>query len=512
MDHLCSSLAAAPSRRLLALLAVLAATSLASSLARSEPVETVPGPVQGSASDGVLSYLGIPFAAPPVESLRWKAPVAPEPWSEPLKANQFSATCGPAAETEAPIAEDCLYLNLWTSALSGTRPVMLWIHGGGFRAGSGRLPDEFARAMVEQGVVLVSIQYRLGVMGFFAHEVLDEEVANFGLLDMVIALKWVQENIAQFGGDANRVTIFGSSAGGMAVQMLMTSPLSAGLFTGAIAQSGYGTWPLPDREEAEKQAEILASRAGIAPHQASPEKLREVSADEWAQTFSTFQLPIIDGLSLIDEPAQVFARGTQHPLPMILGNTSFEGTTITGAGYSADTYFDTWGERAKRARELYASDMPLGEEVATKRFFGDVRYVVGSRLIAHLNSDRAASYLYYFDHVPTSMRGSWAGAPHGFASSVLFASSPAVAEGPSAEETRELGRLLRGYWSNFAHSGDPNGEGLPLWSRYEPENDNWLVFRDQASMEREVIKPRLDFIESEYWRRIQGRKATQLSP
>ena len=512
MRYLCSSLAAAPSRRLLALLAVLMATSLASSLARSELVETVSGPVQGSASDGVLSYLGIPFAAPPVESLRWKAPVAPEPWSEPLEANEFSASCGPAWEAEAPIAEDCLYLNLWTSELSGTRPVMLWIHGGGFRGGSGRLPDEFARAMVEQGVVLVSIQYRLGVMGFFAHEVLDEEVANFALLDMVFALKWVQENIAEFGGDANRVTIFGVSAGGMAVQMLMTSPLSAGLFSGAIAQSGYGTWPLSDREQAEKQAELLASRAGIEPHQASPEKLREVSADEWAQTFNTFRLPIIDGHSLIGEPAQVFAKGAQHPLPMILGNTSFEGTTIEGAGFSADTYFDIWGEQAERARELYASDMPLGEEVASKRFFGDVRYVVGSRLIARLNSDHVPSYLYYFDHVPDSMRGRWAGAPHGFESALLFGTSSAVAEGLEGEETRELGRLLRGYWSNFAHSRDPNGEGLPVWSRYEPDNDNWLVFRDQANMEREVIKSKLDFIENEYWRRIQGRKAAQLSP
>lgn len=403
-----------------------------------------------------------------------------------------------------PISEDCLYLNVWTSDLSGGRPVMVWIHGGGFRAGSGHLPEEFARAMLKRDIVLVSIQYRLGLMGFFAHHALEEAVANFALLDMVAALDWVQDNIAAFGGDADRVTIFGVSAGGMAVQMLMTSPLSTGRFSGAIAQSGYGTWPLPDRAEAAEIAERRAEIAGIDPDHATLENLRSLPGDAWARTYATFQLPIIDGVSLIEEPAQTFLRGTQQALPMILGNTSFEGTTIEGAGFSAATYFDTWDEQAETARALYASDLPRGEEIPAMRFFGDVRYVVGSRLMARLHADIAPSYIYYFDHIPPSMQEAWAGAPHGFATAVLFGGSSFFTQGEQAAETRALGELLRDYWSNFAHRGDPNGDGQPPWAAYESGEDNWLVVRDQASMQTRVITPRLDFIEAAYRRRLEN--------
>ena len=178
--------------------------------------------------------------------------------------------------------EDCLHLNIWTGSLSGARPVMLWVHGGGFRGGSSQLPEEFIQAMVREDIVLVSIQYRLGVMGFFAHKSIDSDVANFGLLDMVHALKWVRRNIANFGGDPEQVTIFGVSAGGMAVQMLMTSPLSAGLFSAAIAQSGYGTWPLPPVSEAKARGAELGLRAGL-PKDASLEELRSLSAEEWGR-------------------------------------------------------------------------------------------------------------------------------------------------------------------------------------------------------------------------------------
>ena len=479
----------------------LIAFSLASHLA-AEIAETTSGPVRAIAGDGLLSFLGVPFAAPPMGELRWSPPKEPEAWEAPLDANTYSPECGHVPGFTSRGDEDCLYLNIWTNSLTGARPVMLWIHGGGFRGGSSQMPEAFTQAMVREDIVLVSIQYRLGVMGFFAHEAIDSDVANFGLLDMVQALKWVRRNIANFGGDPEQVTIFGVSAGGMAVQMLMTSPLSAGLFSGAIAQSGYGTWPLPSVSEAKARGAELGLRAGL-PKDASLDRLKSLSAEEWEGTYREFHLPIVDGVSLPLEPAQAFHEGVQHQVPTILGGTSFEGTTISGAGFDPETYLDTWGDQATRARELYASDLAQGEAIAATRLFGDVRYVIGSRLIARLHSELAPSYLYYFGHVPPVMREDWVGAPHGFLTMVLFGVSGEATEGQVAAETSQLGELLRAYWVNFARTGDPNNGHLPSWPHYQSEKDNWLVIRDEVSVESQVIKDKLDFIEADYWRRIE---------
>ena len=478
----------------------LSAAALASHLA-AEVAQTSSGPVRGIANDGLLSFLGVPFAAPPVGELRWSPPKPSNAWQVPLDASTYGSECGQVAGFSAGGEEDCLYLNIWTKSLSGARPVMLWIHGGGFRGGSSHMPEAFTEAVAREDFVLVSIQYRLGVMGFFAHPAIDSDVANFGLLDMVHALKWVGHNIANFGGDPQQVTIFGVSAGGMAVQMLMTSPLSEGLFSAAIAQSGYGTWPLANMAEAKYRGAQLGSRAGL-PEDATLEELKSVSAQDWERTYDAFQLPIIDGVSLPLEPAQAFHKGTQHRVPMILGGTSFEGTTIAGAGFDPKTYFDSWGGQADRARELYVDDMATGETLAATRFFGDVRYVVGSRLIARLHGRVAPSYLYYFAHVPVSMRETWVGAPHAFLTMVLFGVSEGVTHGEVTAQTDQLTDLLRTYWVNFARTGDPNADHLPPWPSYRAEEDNWLVIRDQARIERQVIKDKLDFIEADYWRRI----------
>ena len=476
-----------------------------SAQAFSEVVDTSSGPVQGTTHDQVKSFLGIPFAAPPVGALRWRAPVAPEPWSDPFDASAYGAQCSHMGPEGVPASEDCLNLNVWSGDLAGKQPVMVWIHGGGFRGGSNRLPEHYARHMAQDGVVLVSVQYRLGVMGFFAHPALDENHANFGLLDMIFALRWVQENIAKFGGDPDRVTIYGVSAGGMAVQMLMTSPLSKGLFAGAIAQSGYGTWPLADMATAREQGAELGTHAGLDRH-ADLDALKGVSASTWAQSYATFRLPIVDGTSLPHEPALAFLRGEQHRVPMILGGTSFEGTTIRGAGFDPDSYIDSYieeqGEHAARVRQLYADDLRRDEQTAATRFFGDVRYVVGSRLIARLHAKVSRSHLYYFDHIPENMRDAWVGAPHGFATSVMFGESGRVTNSQVAAETRAHKRALRGYWRSFAINTDPNVDGQPHWPAYDADQDNWLVFRDSAVVETAVIKDKLDLIEEHYMRRI----------
>ena len=467
-------------------------------------VQTASGPVQGTTSDGVASFLGVPFAAPPVGKMRWRAPVAHAPWTAPYDASAYGPQCGHVGSADLPASEDCLHLNVWSGDLGGEQAVMVWIHGGGFRGGSSRLPEHYAHDMARTGVVLVSIQYRLGVMGFFAHPALDQDVANFGLLDMAQALEWVQANIAQFGGDPDRVTIYGVSAGGMSVQMLMTSPRSKGLFAGAIAQSGYGTWPLAGMSDARQQGAELAQSAGLEAD-ADLNALKGLSAFAWAESYASFRLPIVDGTSLPHEPAQSFALGQQQPVPMILGGTSFEGTTIRGAGFDPETYIDTWGEHASRVRELYADDLQRDEATAATRFFGDVRYVVGARLIARLHAKVAPSYLYYFDHIPASMRETWVGAPHGFATTVMFGQARQYANSEAADETRALGRILRGYWRSFAENGNPNIVEVEQtdWPAYDASEDNWLVFGDSVSVQTHVIQDKLDLIEENYLQRLQ---------
>ena len=229
-------------------------------------VQTDGGPVEGFAPEGgadVAAFLGIPFAQAPEGHMRWRPPVAVEPWTDALHANDYRSIC-PQGRAQLPQGEDCLYLNVWTPIdRTGDEPlpVMVWIHGGGFRAGNGRLGEAPATGrgagLARRGVMVVSIQYRLAALGFFAHPALAAEAAtsgepegSHGVLDMIAALEWVQRNAAAFGGDPDRVTIFGVSAGGMAVNTLMSTPASAGLFHRAIAQSGYGTWRLPHLTEA----------------------------------------------------------------------------------------------------------------------------------------------------------------------------------------------------------------------------------------------------------------------
>ena len=313
-------------------------------------VQTRYGPISGTLSDGVHSFKGIPYAAPPVGKWRWAAPrpASPRP---ALKVQQiFDATeYGPACvqplrgDEVLETSEDCLTLNVWTDVVGkGKKPVMVWIHGGGFRWGSGRVPGE---VFVQEGAVVVSLNYRLGPLGFFAHDSLESETANFGLLDMVQGLQWVRDNISAFGGDADNVTVFGVSAGAMAVNLLMATKTSEGLFHRAIAQSGYTTWPLsrsrnaPDKElldwalqpveSAESFAAAMVGELTDVPQ--TLENLRMLDAEALVAVPSGFILPIVDGRSLQEEPAILFARAQQHKVSYLTGGNSYEGSVMPGA-------------------------------------------------------------------------------------------------------------------------------------------------------------------------------------
>ena len=495
-------------------------------------VQTDAGPVQGFAPEGsadIAAFLGIPFAQPPDGELRWRPPQPADPWTEPLVASDHAPVC-PQPRAQLPQSEDCLYLNVWTPtdrADSEPLPVMVWIHGGGFVGGNGRLGEApvtgRGAGLARRDVVVVSIQYRLGVLGFFAHPALATEAeaagepeANHGVLDMVAALEWVQHNAAAFGGDPERVTIFGVSAGGMAVNTLMSAPAAEGLFHRAIAESGYGAWSLPHISEArwglpsarDQGAELIDDGfdLGEAPSGAG---LRAIPFEELIAQRGSFWVPIV-GTVLPDEPGIVFARGEQHDVPYITGGNSFEGTIFRAFAMAPDDYFAAFGDREQQARSLYGADEGTDdddERVAAATLFGDQRYVISARYLAEqMKTVSSPGWAYYFQFVPEAQRETFPGAPHGSEVAYAFGdtNNPESERYPGASGAA-LGEAMVGYWTRFAASGDPNGDGAPEWPGYDGDSDTWMVLdAPEPKATPGVLKDKLDLLEAVYLDRVGG--------
>ena len=310
------------------------------------------GPISGKVEDGVRVFLGIPFAAPPVGALRWKPPQGVAAWTQVRNAAVFSPSCPqPKQQDDGKFSEDCLYLNVWTYAKKHDErlPVMVWIHGGAFNFGSASQPEYNGRNLAKKGVVVVTINYRLGPLGFLVHPLLSKEYAhgasgNYGLLDQIAALKWVQKNIAAFGGNPDRVTIFGQSAGSRSVSLLMISPLSAGLFHRAIAESGgpiIGSEYLSpafngNMANVSKMGQKLTARLGCDKAEDVLAAMRARSAQEWVAAAdcktdlfddeALFYAPVFDGWVLPKNPLAAYSGGQQHDVPIIVGSTLNEGT------------------------------------------------------------------------------------------------------------------------------------------------------------------------------------------
>ena len=495
-------------------------------------VHTDAGPIQGftpEGSDDIAAFLGLPFAQPPDGELRWRPPQPVASWEEPREANEYGPIC-PQGRAQLPQSEDCLYLNVWTATDRGgddPLPVMVWIHGGGFRAGNGRLGEAPAAGrgagLARRGVVVVSIQYRLGVLGFFAHPALAAEAeaagepeANHGVLDMVAALEWVQRNAAAFGGDPERVTIFGVSAGGMAVNTLMSTPEAAGLFQRAIAESGYGTWSLPHISEARwglpsarDQGAALIDGGFDLGEDPSGADLRAIPFEELIAQRASFWVPIT-GTVLPDEPGIVFARGEQHDVPYVTGGNSFEGTIYRAFAMAPDDYFATFGDREQQARSLYGADEGTeddAERVAAATLFGDQRYVISGRYLAEqMKSVSSPGWAYYFQFVPEAQGDTFPGAPHGSEVAYAFGdtNNPESERYPGASGAA-LGEAMVGYWTRFAGTGDPNGDSAPMWPEYDRESDTWMVLDAPEPRATEgVLKDKLDLLEAVYLERIGG--------
>lgn len=513
-------------------LILLFALSGLGTLLQAAPLVTAPsGTYRGIAADGgVLAFKGIRYADAPVGEFRWQPPRPPArpagAISPPEDATAYGPSCLQPAHTPVPTSgtgaapptsEDCLFLNIWTKDFRGQdgtaatpRPVMVYLHGGGFLTGSGRIAGEILASM---DVVLVSMNYRLGPLGFMAHPALPGPVANFGLLDLIAALDWVRDNIRAFGGDPGNVTVFGVSAGGQAVNMLMVSPLAAGRFHRAIAQSGYAGWALPrassapspaplaanfgPAESAEAISETLLARLGSA-GSATAERLRQLDGQALVDAVRGFQMPIVDGSSLPEEPGFLFMRGRQAAVPFMTGGNSFEGSVMPQSGIDAATFTGMLGTDFSTLQALYARDFSVSPDLGIARLFGDYRYLVSARLLA---SSMAAvgqdAWLYYVDLAPSQRRSGWAGTPHGYDLALLFDT-----DRDAGMATRQVGERMRRYWVRFAAQGNPDTPGLAAWPSCCTATDRWLVFGDGDTLQTAVLKEKLDLLLDRHARRL----------
>ncbi len=453
---------------------------------QSSPVRVESGLLQGTSENGLMVYKGIPFAAPPVGDLRWRAPQPPSDWEGIKQVTKFAP--GPIQGGNPPSgkSEDCLYLNIWTPAKSANDliPVLVWIYGGGFGAGSTSERNYNGENLARKGVVLVSIAYRVGQIGFLAHPELSKESpnnvsGNYGLLDMIAGLQWVQKNITAFGGDPKKVTIFGESAGGIAVSMLCASPLAKGLFHGAISQSGgsFGpprptTFPgenLKILANAESSGQAYVKNAGVS----SIAELRKIGPDKLpAGRGLGMSWPIIDGWVIPDDQYKLYETGRFNDTPILVGYNSDEGASFSPPGTpeayiaSVKTRYGPFAESLLKAYPAGSGIVPkTARDLARDAAFGWHTWI-WARLQSKIGKSNA--YYYYFDQHPDYPEDSpkaGYGSPHG--QDVAYVFQHLNATDPLTTKTDlEISEAMAIYWTNFAKYGDPNGKGVPVWPAF----------------------------------------------
>jgi para-nitrobenzyl esterase len=505
-------------QKLLLGISLLTACSL-----HAQQTDTIAGPtihissgdVRGVTVKDVTSFKGIPYAAPPVGELRWRPPQPVKAWQGVRDANKFCEDCaqGGFQRTASGIAgnssEDCLFLNVWTPAAATKQsklPVMVWIHGGGFTGGSGSGAGSAGDAFAKQGVILVTINYRLGRLGHFAFPALskehpDEYKGSYAYMDQIAALKWIKENIVAFGGDPNNVTIFGFSAGGVSVHSLLTIPAAKGLFHKAISESGGGrdgvlTGRPINKENADDLYTVSAETIGInfarkhkveGTDTSALAKLRSLSVAEIVDggqendsaVGRIYSGPILDGKLVVETAESAYKAGRQAKVPLIIGNCSAEiGGPFVSNANSKEALFKNFDEHEAEAKAAFDPDgSKVFNEVITK-FNTDWVWGEPSRMTARaFVANRSPAYMYQFGYVPAAMRQrSPYGAGHGSEVSFVFNTLNARWGNPgeATTEEKELARIMNSYWTNFAKTGNPNGNGLPNWPLYNTQKEEIL--------------------------------------
>ena len=483
-------------------------------------VET--GQVAGIQSEGLYIFKGIPFAAPPEGDFRWRPPQPVSSWDGIRNATNFGAVCPQAPSpgmNEAlleTMSEDCLTLNIWSPSLdAGAKfPVMVWIHGGGHLSGASSLPTYDGSALAVQGVVLVSINYRLNIFGYFAHPQMSEAqsgelLGNYGLMDQIAALEWIQRNISAFGGDPDNVTIFGESAGAGAVNYLLAATNTDGLFHRAISQStavGLRLDPMLKERSGgtlavERQGEIFASLLGVDDEEDVIGAMRAASMVDVLDALDPRlqQRPLVDGALLTDRLGNLFLEDRHHRVPYILGGNSWEaslGISI-GGGFSPE-----FRARAMTddMRQTYYGD--LTDTEAVHQWFGDSVILATTRfLAAQMSETGAPTYLYHLSYLTEARRGIQPGVAHGDDIPYIFQTLDAAFDEIS-ERDREVSRMISAYWVNFAKTGDPNGRGLPEWPAYSADADTLLDIGDDITARAGFLKARLDLHEGRALERL----------
>ena len=497
----------------------LIAFALAPGLSLAQTVMSEQGLARGVPSrvNKVTMYLGLPYAAPPVGDLRWQAPQPPSGWDGVRTADTFGNRCiqtRPYPDmiwNSAVESEDCLYLSIWAPESGLDLPVMFWIHGGGFLAGSGDEERHDGAVLAAKGVVLVTINYRLGALGFLAHPDLTAESThrasgNYALLDMIAALKWVRNNIAGFGGDPGNVTLFGESAGSYAISSLMASPLASGLFHRAIGVSGAqvagfrsGIMTLPEAEREGLEWVNSMGVAGLDDLRALPaEKLVEATPQE-ADLFSL----VVDRYVLSESPDAAFAAGRQSDIPLMAGWTSAE---IKWIDYWLEEFLAARDELFPGARDEAARIYPAASDAEAYRMgiamASDtwVVYPMWRWLELHESTSSSPVYRFLFDQVQATasapVPADDPGAAHATDIPFVFHALDFMGQAVSAGDTATAD-LMTAYWTNFARSGNPNGEGLPEWPRYEgPAPRRVMRLNETAGAEAATDRERMGFLGS----------------
>ncbi len=485
-----------------ALLMVLAAPLAAQDAPPS--VRVAGGELRGAVADGIAAFKGVPYAAAPVGPLRWRAPQPPSPWTGGRDAAAFRADClhepdpGDAAPSAAPLSEDCLHLNVWRPAAPGLLPVLVWIHGGGYMQGGSSPAIYDGSTLAREGLVVVSLNYRLGRLGFFSHPALvhaeEGETGNFALMDQLAALRWVRDNIAAFGGDPAQVTVMGESAGGDAVAHLMTSPRGAGLFGRAVVLSGGGRGPLlgglplgagPDTRSALGVGRVFAEAHGITGD--GPDALAALRALPAAMINASVNIPgqranqrlpesfakgpILDGAIVVGTPGQVLHAGGAR-VPLLIGTT---GADISLKPLPDADPLSIFGLDRAQAQAAYAA---AGAADGMPPAIGADFTMHEPARFAAREVTRAGlpAWLYRFDYVAAFERANTPGAPHATELPYLFGTLAARYPDAVSPQDQAASTLFRQAIARFARSGDPNGPGLPAWPRHDLAHEGIMLF------------------------------------